>query len=227
MKAVVMAGGNGSRLRPMLANSINKHLCPVGGKPLIHWPLKTLACMGITDVFMLGNGPRFLPVMEEVGLGTQFGLRVCYVYEPATAGQSVATHLLDIEPYVDNKPFMLMLGDSVYLQTPPIPKSVTFQTWAMPVEETWDNLDKYATVPGCTDLMQTGAWILPPEVFDAIRKLLEKTDEVRIRSVINHMYEAGYDLQVCVIKQESFMDCGTPEAVSKINSLLTNTKRPL
>ena len=221
MKAVVMAGGNGSRLRPMLAGSINKHLCPVGNKPLIHWPLETVADIGLSEVFVMGNGPRFLPVMEEIGTGKDFGLRVSYVYEPITAGQSVGEHFLDIEPHVGDEPFVLMLGDSVYLKPPPTPGTSTFQTWAMPVDETWDNLDKYAVVPGQTDMIQTGLWILPPHVFDCIRLLQKSMSEVRIRDILRSMYDNGVPLNVCPIEPGSFIDCGTPEAVTKINALCT------
>lgn len=217
MKAVVMAGGNGSRLRPMLAESINKHLCPVGGKPLIHWPLETLANMGISQVFVMGNGPKFLPVMEEVGIGKKFGLQVSYLYEPVTAGQSVGSHLRDVEPYLDNEPFVLMLGDSVYLEPPPKPNGHPFQTWAMPINTAWDDISKYAMVPGEKELMQTGAWVMPPAVFQALEKLEQHKSTIRIRDAVTALCGAGANLSITQIKPDSFIDCGTPEAVNTIN----------
>lgn len=221
MKAVVMAGGNGSRLRPMLANSINKHLCPVGGKPLIHWPLETIAGTGIKEVFIMGNGPRFLPVMEEVGTGKQFGLQISYVYEPKTSGQSVGAHLLSMQPYLDNEPFMLMLGDSVYLQPIPSPSSEEFQTWAMTPNTKWDDVEKYAFVPGDSSLIQTGAWVFPPDVFNTITILQKQNGIVRIRDTVQAMCDTDRKLTITRIAPESFIDCGTPEAVSKINALLS------
>lgn len=219
MKAVVMAGGNGSRLRPMLAASINKHLCPVGGKPMIHWPLQTIAELGITEVFIMGNGPRFLPIMEEVGTGKQFGLQVSYIYEPQSAGQSVGTHLQEIRSYIGREPFMLMLGDSVYLQPIPPPASQQFLAWAMPVAQTWDDMDKYPLVPNNPKLMQTGAWVFPPELFATLAKLSTQQEVVRIRDAVTAMCHSGHELALCEIAAESFIDCGTTAAVNKINSI--------
>jgi NDP-sugar pyrophosphorylase family protein len=219
MKAVVMAGGTGSRLRPMLAGSINKHLCPVGGKPLIHWPLNTLAQMGITEVFVMGNGPRFLPVMEEIGTGKQFGLNVSYVYEPETDGQSVGAHLLDIQSYLKEESFILMLGDSVYLHPISRPSQDKFQTWAMPVNEVWDDMKKYPGVPGNEQLIQTGAWVFPPELFKTIEQLQSTSATVRIRDIVSAMCKNSHTLAVNTIKPDSFIDCGTTSAVNKINAL--------
>lgn len=219
MKAVVMAGGTGSRLRPMLAASVNKHLCPVGGKPLIHWPLETVAAMGITEVLIMGNGYRFLPLMEEVGTGSQFNVRVSYVYEAESAGQSVGGHLLSMRDYLDDEPFVLMLGDSVYLKPIPPPTTQTFQTWAMAIDTHWDDVSKYALVPNNDSLMQTGVWVFPPALFPVLEHLMQTMPTVRIRDAVIALCADGLELAVNEIATGSFIDCGTPDAVHKVNLL--------
>lgn len=69
MKAVVMAGGLGTRLRPTLALPINKHLYPVAGKPLINWPLELLGRSGVTEVLVLLNGSHAELLLETIGTG--------------------------------------------------------------------------------------------------------------------------------------------------------------
>lgn len=60
MKGVVLAGGTGSRLSP-LTKVTNKHLLPIGNKPMVYYPIQTLVNAGIEEILLVTGGqPEFL-----------------------------------------------------------------------------------------------------------------------------------------------------------------------
>src|SRR5437899_7193495 len=78
MKGIILAGGTGSRLRPLTLVT-NKHLLPVFDKPMIWWPLENLVRAGIRDIFVVTGGEHFSAIGGLLGSGdeedmTQLGL---------------------------------------------------------------------------------------------------------------------------------------------------------
>ena len=108
MKAVVLAAGEGTRLRP-LTETRPKALVEVDGKPILVHCLDQLADLG-ADGFVIVVGYRAEQVIDYVG--DEFrGLPVTYTYQRERLG--LAHALLTVEPHVDGD-FMLMLGDNVF-----------------------------------------------------------------------------------------------------------------
>ena len=73
MKGVVLAGGLGSRLRP-LTKVTNKHLLPVYDRPMIHYPILTLVNAGITEIMLVTGGNHageFLRLLKELAPGEE------------------------------------------------------------------------------------------------------------------------------------------------------------
>ena len=84
MKAMILAAGLGTRLRP-LTNTIPKPLLPVGGTPLIVWNLLLLKRHGFHQVVI--NLHHLGPLIEQaLGDGSKFGLRIIYSREPVILG---------------------------------------------------------------------------------------------------------------------------------------------
>src|SRR5215212_7563313 len=102
VKAMLLAAGRGERLRP-LTNTVPKALVQVGGKPLIGWHLERLAASGADEVVInvsyLGE-----QIVERIGDGTRFGLRIAYSREreplETAGGIAQALHLLATEPFL-------------------------------------------------------------------------------------------------------------------------------
>ena len=86
MKGVILAGGLGTRLRP-LTNITNKHLLPLYDKPMIFYPIKTLVDAGITEVMIVTGGNSAGDFLRLLGDGSQFGLRILnYAYQVREGG---------------------------------------------------------------------------------------------------------------------------------------------
>src|SRR5258708_18166966 len=108
MKGVVLAGGLGSRLRP-LTSVTNKHLLPVYDKPMIFYPIQTLVNAGITDIMLVTGGSNAGDFLRLLGNGRDFGLsRIHYAYQDQAGGIAEALGLA--EEFVGGDSCVLVLG---------------------------------------------------------------------------------------------------------------------
>jgi NDP-sugar pyrophosphorylase family protein len=109
MKAMILAAGLGTRLRP-LTDKVPKPLLPVAGLPLIAWNLLLLRQHGITEVIV--NLHHLGEVIErELGDGSQFGLRLTYSREPVILGTGGG--IKQAEPFFGEEPFLVLNGDTL------------------------------------------------------------------------------------------------------------------
>jgi len=111
MKGVVLAGGLGTRLRP-LTSITNKHLLPVYDRPMIFYPLQTLADAGIRDVVVVTGGNSAGGFMQLLGDGSIFGFRCLnYAYQTSEGGIAQAIGLA--RAFVGEDRFVVILGDNI------------------------------------------------------------------------------------------------------------------
>lgn len=110
MKAMILAAGLGTRLRP-LTNTIPKPLLPVAGTPLIVWNLLLLKRHGFHDVVV--NLHHLGPMIEQtLGNGSKFGLRITYSQEPMILGTGGG--IKQAEPYFSGGPVLVLNGDTLF-----------------------------------------------------------------------------------------------------------------
>ncbi len=111
MKGVVLAGGLGTRLRP-LTSITNKHLLPVYDRPMIYYPLQTLADAGIRDVMVVTGGNSAGSFMQLLGDGREFGFRsLNYAYQTGEGGIAQAIGLA--RAFIGGESFVVILGDNI------------------------------------------------------------------------------------------------------------------
>lgn len=111
MKGVVLAGGTGSRLKP-LTKVTNKHLLPIYDKPMVYYPIQTLVNAGIRDILLVTGGRNAGDFLRLLGNGRDFGLRhLNYTYQEGEGGIAEALGLA--EHFADGEPMCVILGDNI------------------------------------------------------------------------------------------------------------------
>ena len=111
MKGVVLAGGLGTRLRPLTAVT-NKHLLPVYDQPMIYYPIQTLVNAGITDIMIVTGGNSAGDFLKLLGNGKAFGLKhLNYTYQEGEGG--IAQALALVEHFAGGDPVCVVLGDNI------------------------------------------------------------------------------------------------------------------
>ena len=111
MKGVVLAGGLGTRLRP-LTSVTNKHLLPVYNQPMIYYPIQTLVNAGITDIMVVTGGSSAGEFLRLLGNGKAFGLKhLNYTYQEGEGGIAEALSL--VEHFAADEPVCVVLGDNI------------------------------------------------------------------------------------------------------------------
>jgi glucose-1-phosphate thymidylyltransferase len=111
MKGIVLAGGSGSRLRP-LTSVTNKHLLPVFDQPMIYYPIQTLVNAGITDIMIVTGGNSAGDFLKLLGNGKAFGLKhLNYTYQEGEGGIAAALSL--VEHFAGSESICVVLGDNI------------------------------------------------------------------------------------------------------------------
>lgn len=109
MKAMILAAGLGTRMRPLTEHT-PKPLLKVGGKPLIVWHLEALRAASVTEVII--NTAWLGPVLESaLGDGRRYGLRILWSHEPEGRPLETAGGIVRALPLLGHEPFILVNGD--------------------------------------------------------------------------------------------------------------------
>jgi glucose-1-phosphate thymidylyltransferase len=111
MKAIVPTGGRGTRMQP-LTFSTNKHFIPVGNKPLIYYPIESVAEAGIKDIAITYNPGWLESVKSYLGDGSKWGLKFTYVLQEKPMG--LANIFQVCEEFINGDKFLLHLGDNIF-----------------------------------------------------------------------------------------------------------------
>lgn len=114
MKAVITAGGRGTRLRP-ITWTINKHLIPLMNEPMLFNALKKIAATGIKDVAIIIN-PGDTEIEAACGDGSRWGIKITYI-EQVGGALGLANTLWQARDFVGDDSVLLYLGDNVILGT--------------------------------------------------------------------------------------------------------------
>lgn len=114
MKGVILAGGLGTRLRPLTLIT-NKHLLPIYNKPMILYPLETLKRSGITDIMIVSGREYAGHFMNFLGSGQQYGVKCSFAIQDTNNG-GIADALRQAEDFSQGQSIAVILGDNIFEQ---------------------------------------------------------------------------------------------------------------
>jgi glucose-1-phosphate thymidylyltransferase len=108
---IILAGGLGTRLRPM-TTAVSKQLLPVYDKPMVYFPMSLLMLAGISDILLISD-EYSLPMYKKLfGDGSKFGIKVSYKVQEVPNGLAQAFVLG--EEFIGNRNVCLVLGDNIF-----------------------------------------------------------------------------------------------------------------
>jgi glucose-1-phosphate thymidylyltransferase len=207
MKALVLSGGSGTRMRPMTHTSA-KQLLPVANKPILFFILESIATAGLKDVGVV-VGETGSQIMSAVGDGSAFGLDITYI--PQAEPHGLAHAVLMAQDWLGDEDFLMHLGDNflsdgvstfvkkfqeerpdaqILLTRVPNPES--FGVADLDDEGRLVGLAEKPEFPK-SDLALAGVYVFTPAVHQAIRSIRPSCrDELEITDALQWLIDAGH-----------------------------------
>ncbi|MBV8332094.1 MAG: NTP transferase domain-containing protein [Candidatus Eremiobacteraeota bacterium] len=237
MKGVILAGGLGTRLRP-LTKVTNKHLLPIYDKPMIYYPIETLCKAGIRDIMIVTGGSSAGDFLRLLGNGAEFGLKdIFYTYQEGEGGIADALRLC--EHFAEGSRIAVILGDNIIQDdiSPFVRKFERQDSGARILLKHVDDPQRFG-VPELdgdrivridekpaepkSSYAVTGIYMYDRRVFDFIRKLRPSNrGELEITDVNNAYIREG-DLFYDVL-DGWWTDAGTFESLFHANQLVARS----
>ncbi|PKD42977.1 sugar phosphate nucleotidyltransferase [Rhodohalobacter barkolensis] len=234
MKGIILAGGTGSRLYP-LTKVTNKHLLPVGNKPMIYYPIEKLTNSGIEEILIVTGTENMGDVVNLLGSGKNFGCRFTYKVQDEAGGIAQALGLA--RNFVGDNSMTVILGDNIFeADLKDAMKKFDSHGAQILIKEV-DAPERFGVAEIDGDQIKgieekpahpkskfavTGIYIYPPDVFDIIETLEPSNrGELEITDVNNHYIRQGR-MKYSVLKGW-WTDAGTPDSYKRANELAAKT----
>ncbi|MFV0256698.1 glucose-1-phosphate thymidylyltransferase RfbA [Candidatus Liberibacter solanacearum] len=244
MRGVILAGGSGTRLKPM-TDLISKQALPVYNKPMIYYPLSVLMNSGIREILII-SAPRDLLFFKKLlGSGEKWGMSFSYIEQPFPGGLAQA-YILGAE-FVGDSPSVLILGDNIFYGAE-IPtffqKAREQKKGATIVACHTQDPNRYGIVEvdSCNRAISieekpitpkssfavTGLYFYDKEVVNIVRSLQPSArGELEITDVNCHYLKEGL-LSVDFLSESSaWFDAGTPESLFDTSLFVRNIENRL
>ena len=240
MKALVLAGGAGTRLRPITHTSA-KQLLPVANKPVLFYGLEAIRDAGITDVGLV-VGDTAAAIQAAVGDGSAFGLKTTYIRQSAPLG--LAHAVLVSRDFLDDEDFVMYLGDNfivggitslveefrferpdALIMLTAVPDPREFGVAELDDSGQVVSLEEKPQRPK-SNLALVGVYIFAPSVHEAVRNLKPSwRDELEITEAIQWLIDHGNTVRSSVITGY-WKDTGNVTDMLEVNRMVLETTEP-
>jgi choline kinase len=226
-KGIILAAGDGDRLG-FLTLACPKVLLSVNDAPLIRYPIEALAAAGISDIAIV-VGYLGDKVIEVVGNGSDFGVRLKYIYNPDYLGGN-ATSVYRAREWVHGEPVVLCMGDHLIeaeMVKRLLDRQILNETLCIDYTPAQHHNLAEATkviVDGagcirdigkelvCWDAIDTGIFLLTKSFFKAIHELVQyRGIDFEISDVIRFLISHGHRFDTCDVSGCSWTDVDTKE----------------
>lgn len=233
IKGVILAGGTASRLQP-LTKVTNKHLLPVGRKPMIYYSIEKLIHTGIKDILVVTGVEHLGSVVELLGSGKDFDCRFTYKVQDEAGGIAQALGLA--ENFAGGASVAVLLGDNLFEDSlqPYVEKYKSQGEGAHIILKSVHDPERFgvAEVDGekvvnveekpsqpKSDLAVTGIYFYDSSVYDIIKTLKPSgRGELEITDVNNEYIRRG--IMGWSEMQGWWSDAGTFDSLHKVQQLV-------
>jgi glucose-1-phosphate thymidylyltransferase len=233
MRGLILAGGRGTRLRPITYTSA-KQLVPVANKPILFYGLEALAASGLEEIGIV-VGDTHQEIRDAVGDGGRWGVRVTYIPQAAPLG--LAHAVLTAEAFLRGQPFVVYLGDNLIREPlaplvarfraeapaaqillAKVPNPQDFGVAVLAGERVVRLVEKPAVPP--SDLALVGVYMFDEHIFDAARAIRPSgRGELEITDAIQHLIDHGHAVRPHVI-EGWWKDTGKLEDLLEANRIV-------
>jgi glucose-1-phosphate thymidylyltransferase len=237
VKGLVLAGGKGSRLRPLTATGA-KQLVPVANKPVLFYALDQLVEAGITDIGII-TGDTAAQVMDAIGDGSVFGAKVTYLPQPQPLG--LAHAIITAQDWLADSPFCMFLGDNFlrggiasyaeHFRDHPAAAQILLRRVEDPSSLGVAVLDDEGSVlrlvekpkDQVSDLAVIGVYFFSSDVHEITPHLKPSArGELEITDAIQGLIDAGRDVRAQTIVDD-WIDTGKKDDMLEANRLVLGT----
>ena len=240
MKGLLLAGGHGTRLRPLTFTG-NKHMLPIANKPMILYGLEHLINAGIKEI-----GVVLGPVKEDIrgllGDGSRFGAKIAYIDQPDPKGLAHAIAIC--RNFVKDEPFAMYLGDNMLKQGAK-PLLDVFEKnksdcvigvaevkdpsrYGIVVFDEGGRIKKLVEKPKqpVSNWALIGVYVFNNKIFEAIEKIKPSwRGELEITDAIQALLDSGAKIDFQFV-QGWWKDTGRPEDLLEANQLVLQELQP-